>query len=126
MLILCLPKTSAQGFPGGTGERIEGKFKFVPLPYINYDVAVGISVGAIPMAMFNLSEKDTISPSSIGGLGGIYSENGSWFGFGFGRSCRRGILCEYYESPSLMRPAEQMSDPEDSGAHETSCVSDAY
>jgi hypothetical protein len=75
----------SQGFTGGSGERIEGKFKFIPLPYFNYDVGVGVSVGALPMAMFNLSEKDTISPSSIAGLGGMYSENGSWFGFGFAR-----------------------------------------
>ena len=74
----------AQSF-AGTGERIEGKFKFVPLPYLNYDRVIGFSIGAIPMAMFNLSEKDTISPSSIAGLGGIYSENGSWFGMAFGR-----------------------------------------
>ena len=74
----------AQSF-AGTGERIEGKFKFVPLPYLNYDRVIGVSIGAIPMAMFNLSEKDTISPSSVAGLGGIYSENGTWFGMAFGR-----------------------------------------
>ena len=74
----------AQSF-AGTGERIEGKFKFVPLPYLNYDRVIGFSIGAIPMAMFNLSEKDTISPSSIAGLGGIYSENDSWGVMAFGR-----------------------------------------
>lgn len=78
----------SQGFPsgggGGESDRIDGKFKFIPLPYIDYNTSIGFSVGAIPMGMFNLSEKDTISPSSIAGLMGMYAENETWFAMGFG------------------------------------------
>lgn len=76
-----------QGFPsGGAGgsDRIEGKFKFTPLPYVDYDRALGFTVGLIPMAMMNLSEQDTISPSSTVGLIGMYSENKTAFLMGFG------------------------------------------
>ena len=80
-------KGFSQGLPGGgmggESSRIEGKFKFIPLPYINYDRSVGFTVGAIPMAMFNPVEKDTLSPSSIGGLFGMYTTNKTWFTMGF-------------------------------------------
>ena len=72
------------GGGGGEGDRIDGKFKFLPLPYVDYNRAVGVTLGAIPMAMMNLSEKDTISPSSTVGLVGTYSENKTWFVMGFG------------------------------------------
>ena len=77
----------SQGLLGGgsgEGDRIDGKFKFLPLPYVDYNRAVGVTLGAIPMAMMNLSEKDTISPSSTVGLVGTYSENKTWFVMGFG------------------------------------------
>ena len=69
---------------GGDNDRIEGKFKFIPLPYLDYHRAIGFSVGAIPLGMFNISEKDTISPSSVAGLFGMYSANETWFAMGFG------------------------------------------
>jgi len=76
-----------QGIPGGgmdgDANRIDGKFKFIPLPYLNYDRSIGFTVGAIPMAMFNPVEKDTLSPSSIGGLFGMYTTNKTWFTMGF-------------------------------------------
>jgi hypothetical protein len=67
----------------GDVNRIEGKFKFIPLPYLNYNRSIGFTLGAIPMAMFNPVEKDTISPSSIGGLFGMYTTNKTWFTMGF-------------------------------------------
>lgn len=74
----------AQGFVGGGNSRIEGKTKFMPIPYMNYDRSMGFALGAIPMLMFNPTEKDTISPSSlIGGLG-FYTTNKTWFLMGFG------------------------------------------
>jgi hypothetical protein len=78
----------SQGLPGsgvgGGGNRIDGKYKFMPIPYINYDRSFGVTVGAIPMLMFNPIDKDTVSPSSIVGALGMYTTNGSWFGMGFG------------------------------------------
>ncbi len=88
VLILFSINAFGQGLPksGGSGnsDRIEGKFKFVPLPFIDYGRAEGLSLGAIPMVMMNLSEKDTISPSSTVGLLGMYSENKTWYLMGFG------------------------------------------
>ena len=57
----------------------------MPLPYLDYDRALGASLGLVPMAMMNLSEKDTISPSSTIGLFGMYSENKTWFTMAFGK-----------------------------------------
>ena len=83
MLTLTCAMLQAQGLGGGSS-RIEGKAKFMPVPYINYDRSFGFTAGAVPMLMFNPSEKDTISPSSIVGAVGTYSSNKTWFLMGFG------------------------------------------
>jgi hypothetical protein len=72
---------------GGSGgaERIDGKFKFLPIPYLNYDRSIGFQLGALPLAMFNPVQSDTISPSSLTGLFGMYTTNDTWFLMGFGR-----------------------------------------
>ena len=75
---------SGQGFGGGGNSRIDGKYKFVPIPYLNYDRSMGFSLGAVPMLMFNPSEKDTISPSSLIGALGVWTTNKTWFVMGFG------------------------------------------
>ena len=88
LAIICSKNTFSQeqtkSDGSGESDRIEGKFKFIPLPYVDYNSAEGFTVGAIPMAMFNLSEKDTISPSSTIGLLGMYSENKTWYVMTFG------------------------------------------
>ena len=87
MLIALLCKTviiSGQGFGSGGSKRIDGRAKFMPIPYINYDRSLGFSLGAIPMLMFNPSEKDTISPSSLIGGVGVWTTNKTWFLMGFG------------------------------------------
>ncbi len=75
---------SGQGIASGGGKRIDGKFKFMPIPYVNYDRSLGFSLGAVPMLMFNPSEKDTISPSSLIGGVGFWTTNKTWFVMGFG------------------------------------------
>jgi len=86
--LICSPRlVSAQGLGGGMGGesgRIEGKVKFMPIPYVNYDRSLGFTVGAVPMLMFNPSQKDTLSPSSLVGAMGIWSTNKTWFVMGFG------------------------------------------
>ena len=75
-----------QGLGGGMGgesSRIEGKTKFMPIPYLNYDRSMGFALGAVPILMFNPSEKDTISPSSVIGGVGFYSTSKTWFLMGF-------------------------------------------
>ena len=83
---MTLAPSSAQGSLGGGGDssaRIEGRYKIVPLPYLNYNRSVGLAVGALPMVMFNPVEKDLESPSSMAGLLGMYTTNDSWFALGF-------------------------------------------
>jgi surface antigen Omp85-like protein len=64
---------------GGNRERSDDDFKFLPLPYLSYDRSLGFQFGALPMALYNLSKKDTISPSSISGGLGMYTTNKSYF-----------------------------------------------
>ena len=74
----------SQGFGGGGSSRIEGKRKFMAIPYVGYDRSMGFTLGAVPMLMFNPVEKDTISPSSLIGGVGTYSTSKTWFLMGFG------------------------------------------
>ncbi len=67
---------------GGDGEK-EGNFKFLPVPYINYNRSIGLSLGALPMAMFKPVKDDALSPTSIAALLGIYATNKTWFIMGF-------------------------------------------
>jgi outer membrane protein assembly factor BamA len=73
-----------QGLGSGNSSRIEGKYKFIPIPYMNYDRSMGFAAGAVPMLMFNPTKKDSISPSSLIGGVGMYSTNKTWFTMGFG------------------------------------------
>ncbi len=87
VLLLAPLLVSGQGMGGGLGGengRIEGKYKFMPLPYMNYDRSLGFTLGAIPLLMFNPSEKDSISPSSLVGAVGTWSTSKTWFVMGFG------------------------------------------
>jgi len=60
-------------------------FKFMPLPYINYDRSLEFQIGALPMAMYTLNKKDTVSPQSVSGLIGIWTTNKSWFTIAFSK-----------------------------------------
>jgi len=72
--------------PGSkNSSRIEGDFKFLPIPYINYNRSIGFQIGALPMVQFNPVRKDTISPSSIAGLFGMYTSNKTYFAMGFSK-----------------------------------------
>ena len=69
---------------GQASQDTSGKnFRFVPVPYINYDRSLGFSIGAIPLAMYRVNPNDTISPPSISGLFGMYTSNDTWFAMAF-------------------------------------------
>ena len=68
---------------GDRGDRIEGKTKFLPLPYVDYDRSLSWAVGAIPILMFNPVDSDTLSPSSAVGAFGMYTGNKTWVVLGF-------------------------------------------
>ena len=88
IMMVSIPRqTDGQGIGGGVGGskgRIEGTIKFMPVPYVNYDRALGFMFGGIPMVMFNPVKKDTVSPSSLVGGLGLYTTNKTWFAMGFG------------------------------------------
>lgn len=60
-------------------DSVKNKFDFTGIPIVSYNDAYGSIVGLNSMAFFNLNKKDTISPASIAGLGGGYSDNKTWF-----------------------------------------------
>jgi hypothetical protein len=71
------------GGSGGAEKDSTQDFKFLPIPYINYDRSLEFQFGALPMAMYTLNKKDTISPQSVSGIIGIWTTNKSWFVIGF-------------------------------------------
>ena len=77
--LISLPVFSQIPANNGGKDRNEKNFRFIPVPYINYDRTLGFSGGLLPMAMYNLNKKDTISPSSLSGGFGMYTSNKSWF-----------------------------------------------
>jgi outer membrane protein assembly factor BamA len=87
MLLIPTGVSAQRGTDGGIGEngRIEGRYKIVPIPYVNYNRSIGGTVGALPLVMFNPVSSDTVSPSSIGGALAMYSTNKTWFVVGFAR-----------------------------------------
>jgi hypothetical protein len=49
------------------------------MPFLGYNRNLQVMLGAIPMMMYKLSVKDTVSPQSLSGLSAIYTTNGSYF-----------------------------------------------
>ena len=62
-----------------TTVKKEKRVKFAPVPYISYDRSIEFVIGAVPMIMYSLNLKDTISPKSLTGAMGIYSTSKTWF-----------------------------------------------
>lgn len=52
---------------------------FNVMPYINYNRTLDFMFGAIPMMMYKINPKDTISPKSLSGMMAIYTTNKSYF-----------------------------------------------
>ena len=68
----------------GEPDREKG-VKFIPMPYLSYSRNLKFEIGALPMVMFPLSKKDTISPDSMAGAVIVFTTNGSFFSFAFSR-----------------------------------------
>lgn len=90
ILQIALP-TFAQSSKASTPEEnisdtsVHKGFTFIPIPYIDYNRSLGFSLGAVTLAMYHLSKKDTLSPSSLSGGVGFYSTTQSWFVVQFNR-----------------------------------------
>ncbi len=61
------------------------KIEFTFVPYLSYNRNLEFMFGAVPMAMYRLNPKDTISPKSLTGASAVYTTNKSFFVVGFGR-----------------------------------------
>jgi outer membrane protein assembly factor BamA len=59
--------------------------KIKVVPYISYNRTYEFMFGAVPMLMYKVNKKDTISPESISGLMGIYTTNKTWFAIAFSK-----------------------------------------
>jgi outer membrane protein assembly factor BamA len=57
----------------------EKKIELRVMPYLSYNRNLEFMFGAIPMMMYKLNEKDTISPKSLSGMSAIYTTNKSYF-----------------------------------------------
>ncbi len=57
----------------------EKKVELRVMPYLSYNRNLQFMFGAIPMMMYKVNRKDTISPKSLSGLSAIYTTNGSYF-----------------------------------------------
>ena len=66
------------------GKHID-KPKIAAVPIITYNRSYGGVFGAFGSLYFPLSKRDTVSPASSAGVGGIITTNKTWFGFGFGK-----------------------------------------
>jgi outer membrane protein assembly factor BamA len=60
-------------------KKEEKNFNFVPVPYVSYNRTYELMFGAVPMIMYNVNKKDTISPQSLSGAMGVYTTNETWF-----------------------------------------------
>lgn len=66
-----------------TASKKSKKIKIVP--YVSYNRTYEFMFGAVPMMMYKVNKKDTISPESISGLMGIYTTNKTWFALAFSK-----------------------------------------
>ncbi|MBP9925432.1 MAG: BamA/TamA family outer membrane protein [Cyclobacteriaceae bacterium] len=61
------------------------KPKVAAVPLITYNRSYGGIFGAFGTLYFPINKRDTLSPASSVGMGGMISTNKTWFGFGFGK-----------------------------------------
>jgi len=66
-------------------KKNDKKISFAPVPYISYDRSIDFTFGAIPMVIFSINQKDTISPKSLVGVMVIYSTSKTWVGMIFSK-----------------------------------------
>ncbi len=78
-LIVCFLLLQDFAFAQTESSEEKKDFNFVPVPYISYNRTYDFMFGAVPMVMYKLNKKDTISPASLSGVMGVYTTNKSWF-----------------------------------------------
>ena len=61
------------------------KVKIAAIPVVNYDPSFGFTLGGLGQLFYNVTQEDTISPSSSTGLFGMYTTNKTYFAAVFQR-----------------------------------------
>jgi outer membrane protein assembly factor BamA len=76
-------RAPAQDLDTTSHQSSRKKFDLTGVPVISYNTSYGAIIGANSMLFFNVSEKDTISPASVAGMGGGFSQSRSLFAAAF-------------------------------------------
>src|SRR5690606_23155395 len=84
-LLISINNISAQENKRVNDSIAEKNFEFSLLPYINYNRTLGGVFVILPMMMYKINPKDSLSPKSITGASVIYSTNKSFGGFFFNK-----------------------------------------
>ncbi len=71
----CQTRTDSLSKP----KKVEKKIELRVMPYLSYNRNLKFMIGAIPMMMYKLNGRDTVSPKSLSGLTAIYTTNNSYF-----------------------------------------------
>ncbi|WP_228850390.1 BamA/TamA family outer membrane protein [Aegicerativicinus sediminis] len=69
----------AQKIEGDTIQKTPKTIDFKLMPYLGYNRDMGFMFGAIPMIMYRLNSKDSLSPKSMSGATALYTTNNSYF-----------------------------------------------
>lgn len=77
-LILCTTTLIGQKINDSVPKK-EKKIELRVMPYLSYNRNLEFMFGVIPMMMYKLDTKDTISPKSLSGMSAIYTTNKSYF-----------------------------------------------
>lgn len=83
LLLLLLIGFTASSLGQNTADSIsketnEKNVEFRIMPYLSYNRNLEFMFGAIPMTMYKVNKKDTISPKSLSGMSAIYTTNKSY------------------------------------------------
>ncbi|UTW61902.1 BamA/TamA family outer membrane protein [bacterium SCSIO 12741] len=88
-LMLALPGKAQFGLGGGGGAAKRDtsiqKLRVTGFPLIQYDRTQDLIFGAIGMLMFPMQKSDTLSPTSMAGVGIIGTQRESWGALGFSK-----------------------------------------
>ena len=85
LILLCSCMALGQEKKEGEEEKKDKAVSFAPIPYLNYSRTGGFGFGAVPMIMYPLNKKDTLSPDSLTGLVGFYTTEGNYAAMFFQR-----------------------------------------
>lgn len=81
LLLYCSSALSQQSEADSltTNQLEEKNMEFTVMPFMSYNNNLKFMLGAVPMVMYKLNPRDTISPKSLSGVTAVYTTNNSYF-----------------------------------------------